>query len=70
MIQEYNLFTHANTLKTNNLNFANDIDVPSKQEILAEFAEKMENQQSIPNEYLEVVNNNFWELLENQDENA
>ena len=34
MIREYNLFTHANTLKTNNLNFANDIDGTSKQELL------------------------------------
>ena len=41
-----------------------------KQKILNDFAEKMENQQSVPNEFLEVVNNNFWELLENQDETA
>lgn len=67
MIREYNLFTHANTLEANNLNFANDIDGTSKQQILEDFAEKIENQQSVPNEFLEVVNNNFWELLENQD---
>lgn len=57
-------------MKTNNLNFANDINATSKQEILAQFAEKMENQQSVQNEFLEVVNNNFWELLENQDVNS
>ena len=56
-------------MNNNNLKFANDIDATSKQKILAEFAEKMENQQSIPNEFLEIVNNNFWELLENQNKN-